>query len=144
MHREIDHRSDAVALRGRLGQAYGEKAFRYFLTLERKRSRRSSRTFLVLLIHLKPPAGVPANRTVVSKIFSCLWQCLRESDFVGWYREDRVAGAVLTQQPTAAPDTDVSRAVAKRVNDALADCIPKHLVDGVRVRVYRVQPTRSR
>ena len=48
--------SCGVAFEGRLGQAYNEEAFRYFLAIERKRAERSHRTFLLLLVDVKKAA----------------------------------------------------------------------------------------
>src|SRR5207249_10194531 len=77
-----------VALEGRLGEAYNEEAFRYFLAIERKRSERSGRPFLLLLVDLKEQSGVTVriDPMVAPKLFSALWLCLRETDCVGWYR----------------------------------------------------------
>ena len=53
----VDGCSCGVALESRLGQAYNEEAFRYFLAVERTRSERSGRPFLLVLVDLKEHAG---------------------------------------------------------------------------------------
>ena len=82
------------------GEAYNEQAFRYFLELERHRSELSGRPFLLLLVDVKrdsvdlePQIDASTSR----QLFSALTQCLRDTDFLGWYREQRTIGAVLTQ-----------------------------------------------
>src|SRR2546427_11929887 len=99
MQVESDRCLSGVALEGRLGHAYNEEAFRYFLAIERKRSERSNRPFLLLLVDLKKQQGMTAriDADVAARLFSGLWLCLRETDCVGWFREGRVAGALLTQ-----------------------------------------------
>ncbi len=127
-----------VALEGRGGQAYNEAAFRYFLAMERKRSERSGRPVLLLLVDLKDQPGVsaPIDPVLARRLFAGLWGCLRESDFVGWYREGRVAGAVLTESRNR-PRTDVARLVSQRVSDALCARVPSGVARRLRVRVYQ-------
>src|SRR5207249_3846912 len=112
-------------LEGRLGQAYNEQAFRSFLAIERKRSERSGCPFLLLLVALKEQSGVTVriDPMVAPKLFSALWLCLRETDCIGWYREERVAGAVLTERGDRHP-TEVCRLIGQRVSGVLSEGHP--------------------
>ena len=95
MRDESDRCSCGVALEGRPGGAYNEEAFRHFLALEGKRSELSGRPFLLLLVDLKEqPVDLKEQPEVgADKLLLALCLCVRETDFVGWYRERRVAGA---------------------------------------------------
>jgi hypothetical protein len=144
MREGFDPQSCRVALQSRLGIAYNEKAFRYFLALERKRSARSGHTSLVLLVDFRrlKRAGTQINSAVIAKVFPCLWISLRQTDFVGWYREERVAGAVLTGPvPPAGPGT--SEAVTARINAVLRKNLRPDLAGHLHVRVYQIGPTRK-
>ena len=138
MQGESDRCSCGVALEGRLGQAYNEQAFRYFLAIERKRSERSGCPFLLLLVDLKEQSGVTVriDPMVAPKLFSALWLCLRETDCVGWYREERVAGAVLTELGDRHP-TEVCRLIGQRVSGALSEGLPANVAHRLQVRVYQ-------
>ena len=144
MRGESDRCSCGVALEGRLGQAYNEQAFRYFLAIDRKRSERSGCPFLLLLVDLKEQSGVSVriDPIVAPKLFSSLWLCLRETDNFGWYREERVAGAVLTGLGDG-PPTEVCRLVGQRVRGVLSEGLPSNVTRRLRVRVYQ-QPERER
>ena len=122
----------------RLGQAYNEQAFRYFLAIERKRSERSGCPFLLLLVDLKEQSGVPVriDPMVAPRLFSALWLCLRETDCIGWYREERVAGAVLTELGDRHP-TEVCRLIGQRVSGALSEGLPANVAHRLQVRVYQ-------
>ena len=138
MQVESDRCLSGVALEGRLGHAYNEEAFRYLLAIERKRSERSDRPFLLLLIDLKEPEGANArlDSMAASNLFSNLWLCLRETDCVGWYHEERVAGAVLTELGDRRP-TEVSRLIGQRVNARLYERLPSDVARCLRVRIYQ-------
>jgi hypothetical protein len=140
MYGVADRRSYGVSLEGRLGQAYNEDAFRYFLAIERKRAARAHRPVLLLLLDLRDqPATSPRIDSVLAaKLFSGLWRCLRETDVVGWYREDRVAGAVLTQVEDG-PRSEVTRVTRERVRTALCQDLSADVARRLRVRVYQLR-----
>jgi hypothetical protein len=121
------------------GPVYNEEAFRYFLQIERKRASRSNSRFLLLLVDLKrdeqQSAGFDAATSV--KLFSSMLPCLRETDFIGWYRQGRVASAVLTQVGEA-PGNEVSNLVACRLREALGQRLPSNVWQRLQVRVYQV------
>ena len=127
-----------------MGQAYNEEAFRYFLAVERKRAARSRRSFLLLLVSIKKRSGVsgPIRPVVAASILSGLWLGVREVDFIGWFREGRVAGAVLTQgaDPLA---PDVSRRISQRLTETLRGRVPADVARRLHVRVLQLRPTRN-
>lgn len=139
---ESDRCSCGVALESQLGQAYNEEAFRYFLAIERKRSERSGHPLLLLLVDLmvdlkeQPGLSVRVDPIVAPKLFSGLRLCLRETDIIGWYREERVAGAVLTEFGDG-PRMEVSRLVGQRVSGVLRECLPADVARRLRVRAYQ-------
>ena len=139
MYGVADRRSYGVSLEGRLGQAYNEDAFRYFLEIERKRAARAHRPVLLLLLDLRdqPAIGPRIDPMLAAKLFSGLWRCLRETDVVGWYREERVAGAVLTQVDDG-PRSEVTRVTRERVSTALCQDLSADVARRLRVRVYQL------
>jgi hypothetical protein len=125
----------------RLGQAFNEEAFRYLLEVQRKRSERSHEPFLLLLVDLEtePGPGIRIDPALARKLFAGLWRALRETDLIGWYRDERVAGAVLSERGEDSW-ADVARIVARRVTDALAEDVRSPAARRLRVRVHHIQP----
>jgi hypothetical protein len=117
-------------------QPYNEEAFRYLLAVERERFDRSGGPFLLLLM-APARAGARARiaRPVARKLFASLRLCLRETDFIGWYHEERVAAAVLTDLGgrTAAA---VGRRVGQTIGKALRESCSPDVAHGFEVRVY--------
>lgn len=128
-----------VALPQGFGPVYNEEAFRYFLQVERKRASRSNSRFLLLLVDLTRDAQQRANfdPATGAKLFAAMLPCLRETDFIGWYRQGRVASAVLTQIGDT-PGLEVSNLVADRVREALVQSLPSSFASRLQVRVYQV------
>ena len=140
MYGVADRRSYGISLEGRLGQAYNEDAFRYFLQIERKRAARANRPVLLLLLDLRhqPANSHRIDPMLAARLFSGLWRCLRETDVVGWYRENRVVGAVLTQVDDGLR-SEVTRVARERVSTALCQDLSADVARRLRVRVYQLR-----
>ena len=139
-----------LQLDDRPGQAYNESAFRHFLSIETKRSERSGRPFGLLLVDLKKPFGrqdrqemsAGIDPAVATRLFTGLSLCLRETDFVGWYHEERVAGAVLTQL-TDSSETDVAGQLRQRVSEVLFEGLLPDVADRLQIRIFQL-PAQAR
>ncbi len=87
----------SVASRSESG-AYNEEAFRHLLAIESKRSEQSGRYWQIILVHWTDAQGVivQMNSDIAPKVIAASFRSLRETDYVGWYRDGRIIGAVLT------------------------------------------------
>jgi hypothetical protein len=97
-----------------------EEVFRYLLQAEQKRSKRSGHNYYILLVYRTDNNGmvVRMDSYVACEILDALTRSLRETDYVGWYREDYVAGGVLT---VVEPDSvgDVHERVQRRLKEII-------------------------
>jgi hypothetical protein len=137
----IEPAAGGLALESAQGQAYDEKAFRYFLALERKRAERAGRSLVLLLVNLKSEPGQDSRiaPATAAKLFPALWLSLREVDFIGWLREGRVAAAVLAQGAEL-PAAPTFRRVNDRLSKAVADRLPVQAARRLRLRVVELRP----
>lgn len=80
------------------GMLYHETAFKYLLNNEVSRSRRSGLAYHVLLLSRDTADGatMPMDAQVAASVAKVLKKGLRDTDYIGWYREGRVIGGVLT------------------------------------------------
>ena len=123
---------------GPLGQAYNEKAFRYFLAIDRCRLDGSQRSMIVVLASVRQSPGRNAHlpNAAAAAIFASLAASIREVDYVGWYREGRIAGAVLAQGVAASGE--LRDVIAKRILAALTESRPAGHARHVQLRVVRL------
>jgi hypothetical protein len=121
------------------GEAYNEEAFHHFLAIERKRSEASGRPFLLILVELEQSFCVTLqiDPQFAARMFYGLAEGLRDTDVIGWYRHNRIAGAVLTDLGDA-PEQTVRKQVIRRVEAALGGCVTGGVAPLVQVRVYQL------
>ena len=97
-----------------------EDAFHYLLKAEAKRSQRSGQNYHILLAYRSQAQGsiTPMHVHVSRVVLQALAQSLRETDYIGWYREGHIVGGVLTVvgQDSVA---DVFKRVQQRFKEVL-------------------------
>jgi len=93
-----------------------QESFLRTIYLEQKRTERSRRRFVLMLLELDYVMTVGAS---FEKVVSALWASTRETDVKGWYREGSVIGIVFTE---IAPSEGRAAAgsLLEKVNTALA------------------------
>ena len=117
-------------------ELYNEQAFRHLLFSESKRSKRSGHSFTVLLIYSTDKQGltVQMDRDVADTVVKALSRSFRETDYIGWYREGRIVGGVLTvlEQDSA---VEVSVRIQQRVMNILPAGVSVEENSRLRIRV---------
>src|SRR5260370_970741 len=123
---------------GQVGRAYNEAAFRHFLAIDRWRAERSSRSVLLVLVTVRRNAGTSAKLTdtMAAALFRGLGACVREVDFVGWFREGYAVGAVLAQPGNASDE--VPQVISQRLLGVLTKRLAADQSRNLRVRVVRL------
>ena len=74
-----------------------EHSFQRMISLERKRSERSRKPFLLALIDTGTCLPADKNGRVLSNIVSALSLATRETDVTGWYKNNSIVGVMFTE-----------------------------------------------
>ena len=93
------------------------EAFRRMIILERKRSERSRKRFMLLLLDMGDRPS-EKNGKILGKILSVLSVSTRDTDVTGWYANECVVGVMLTEIANVDINA-VPGAILARVTDAL-------------------------
>jgi lipopolysaccharide/colanic/teichoic acid biosynthesis glycosyltransferase len=67
------------------------------ISLERKRSERTQRPFVLLLMDTGRPTPTEKNGRILLDILSALQAATRETDVMGWYEENAAVGVMFTE-----------------------------------------------
>ena len=130
--RELGGRSDGP-------EPYDERTFRYLLSVEQRRSDRSGRPFVLIVVDIGGDRNGSStlDAAVAGPIFSCLARCLRETDFIGWYEDGHRAAAVLTELGDG-EGADIQERLSEKVMDrGLLRLLPSDLTRRLRIQVSR-------
>jgi lipopolysaccharide/colanic/teichoic acid biosynthesis glycosyltransferase len=73
-----------------------EEIFRRMIAIERKRTERSKAPFLLMLLEVVSNEGPKKERHTLGLIASALLASSRDTDLVGWYKDNVIIGAMFT------------------------------------------------
>lgn len=74
-----------------------EEVFRRMISLERKRSERTQRPFVLLLMDTGRTQTTAKNGRILLDILSALQSATRETDVMGWYEANAAVGVMFTE-----------------------------------------------
>jgi len=100
-------------------EIFGQHQFLRILTLERKRTERSRRCFVLMLVKSETLFRGPHKTSAFDKILCALSSSTRETDVTGWYKQGSIIGVIFTELGEAGQQAAAS-ALLKKVTNALA------------------------
>jgi lipopolysaccharide/colanic/teichoic acid biosynthesis glycosyltransferase len=91
--------------------------FMKLLCLERKRTERSGRRFVLMLLDTGSLLKA-TNAPVLTNLLSAITQSTRDTDLKGWYKQGSVIGVIFTEI-SGAEDKSIVQALSTKLMDAL-------------------------
>lgn len=104
------------------------------LCLERKRTERSGRRFVLMLLdsgNLLKAARAP----VVASLLSAITQSTRDTDLKGWYKEGSVIGVIFTEVG-GAEDKSIVHALSTKLTDSLYGALSIQEINEIKISFH--------
>ncbi len=114
-----------VDVKGQAG-IFKEDSFREMLTIERKRTERSKKPFLLMLIDITSLLAEKEPDSCIMMVIDSLHSSTREIDIKGWYKNGKVLGIIFTEVDAASQPYilyKIRASLAKRLNPNQAKLI---------------------
>ena len=122
-------REESIAL-GLLPQ----NLFLKLLCLERKRTERSGRRFVLMLLDTGNLLKAPKT-PVLANLMSALTQSTRDTDLKGWYKAGSVVGVIFTEIGSA-EDNSIVQALSAKLTEALYDVLSIGEINEIRLSFH--------
>jgi lipopolysaccharide/colanic/teichoic acid biosynthesis glycosyltransferase len=112
-----------------------EESFLHYLQLEQRRTERSGRSFLLILISGEG-LDDEARKHSSPEVITALSGCIRETDVLGWYEKSLTLGLIMTEIGDAS--SQVIEAIVRKISAVLQECLGPDLYCqmAVTVRVF--------
>jgi len=111
-----------------------EQVFLPMLAQERKRSERSGKPFVLLLLKGNGAYLGDRGNEVVSQISREMRVATRETDVLGWYEAGEVLGVIFTELGDSA-DTSIET-ILTRVTASLSECLEREDLDSISITCH--------
>jgi lipopolysaccharide/colanic/teichoic acid biosynthesis glycosyltransferase len=102
-----------------------EDAFRRMISLERKRSERSRKPFVLMILDMGDQHPSENNRQALRKVATALSLTARETDLTGWYVDDCAVGVMFTEIGFADRSATLSTMINRVSNTLRATLLPE-------------------
>lgn len=106
----------------REGKILHEEAFMQMISVERKRTERSRKPFLLMLLQTGACYSPEKTGSLLADILAALVPCTRETDVIGWYKNQSIVGVMFTELVIDDRNSILSTILA-RVSDILRDSL---------------------
>lgn len=115
--------------------------FHRMLQIERKRTERSKKPFLLMLLDLSGLQNRQQNDHVYEKIKSTFVSCSRETDIRGWYEHNKVMGIIFTE--VASVDENSIERIVQKLRKEISKTLDAGEIKGIKVS-FDVFPEENR
>jgi len=112
-----------------------EEAFHKIISLERRRTERSRKPFLLMLLEMGDNLTDTAVKSSLSKLLKALALSTRETDVAGWYKNHSVLGVMFTEIALDDRGTIVSTMIS-RLSEILRTNLSLEQFDGVSIAFH--------
>jgi lipopolysaccharide/colanic/teichoic acid biosynthesis glycosyltransferase len=129
-----DHLEAAASLISNVANPLAQAAFRRLLCHERKRSERSRKSFLLMLIRHKDPKST-AEQVTLERAVRPLGTLIRETDTLGWFESDHTLGVIFTELGDAELGAAV-QSIESKVLAALHRALNANYVKSLEISIY--------
>jgi lipopolysaccharide/colanic/teichoic acid biosynthesis glycosyltransferase len=116
-------------------QLFTEKQFRQMLCRERKRSERSRKPLVLMLIDSEVSPKSKIDKNVMGQIAEKVALVVRETDLTGWFEDGSVIGVIFTELGSA-PVSSVTKIIESKVKAGLQGTFSPSQLGHLRISLY--------
>lgn len=112
-----------------------QELFATMLRLERKRTERSNRRFVLMLFDASALLKPNGQLNVFDKVIAVLSNSIRETDIKGWYKDHSIVGVIFTEVG-GADGKSITNALLAKVTNALGTTLTIEQINKVRLSFH--------
>jgi hypothetical protein len=113
---------------------YCSSHFRHMLRMERKRTGRSGKPFLLMLINLSGLQTRKYSGHILERIREALVSSSRETDIRGWYEHDKIMSAIFTEMGSV--DNATIEKVFKKLCNNISNSLGTELLKKIEISLH--------
>jgi lipopolysaccharide/colanic/teichoic acid biosynthesis glycosyltransferase len=141
LHAKLNSRAETEVNRPPAAWFLPQDSFLRMLALERKRTERSQRRFVLMLLEADKLLKSGNHKKVFDSVIDALFRSSRETDVKGWYETGSVIGVIFTELG-AAEGNSVANALFTKILNALGRTLSIEQVNELRIS-FHVYPEAS-
>jgi exopolysaccharide biosynthesis polyprenyl glycosylphosphotransferase len=113
-----------------------QELFVHTLYVERKRTERSGRSFVLMLLESARLLKPESDHQAIDNILLALFRSSRDTDIKGWYRAGKTIGVVFTELGAGVDAHHVASSLLSKVRRALTDTLGISQLEDIRLSCH--------
>ena len=113
---------------------YSAPHFHHMLRIERKRTERSKKPFLLMLLDFSGLKTKNRNVSMYEKVKSVVVSCSRETDLRGWYEHNKTIGVIFTEM--ASVDESSIERIFRKLQNKIGETLDAEDVKKIKVSFH--------
>ena len=113
---------------------YCKAPFLHLLRIERHRTERSGKPFLLLLLDISVLTAELRLEEILDELRSALKSAVRETDIRGWYDQDRVIGVIFTEMTSV--DRPSIEGIFRKIHGRLGEKLTGGLLEKIAISFH--------
>ena len=113
-----------------------QELFARMLFVERKRTERSSRSFVLMLLESTRLLKLEGDHHALEKVLLALSRSTRDTDTKGWYKQESTIGVIFTELGADADGRVVADALLTKVTKALSSSLTIGQINQIRLSFH--------
>jgi lipopolysaccharide/colanic/teichoic acid biosynthesis glycosyltransferase len=127
-----------AAVPAALPECLPQELFSRMLFLERKRSERSGKCFVLLLVDFAEVLETGGSPDIAERARQALASNIRDTDLSGWFEQDVILGVIFTELGAEADGQAAAKSLFTKVTAAFSNALSVDEINAIRIslRVY--------
>jgi lipopolysaccharide/colanic/teichoic acid biosynthesis glycosyltransferase len=139
MYRRNGNSRTGAALRAGHYGLLSTELFSQTLCLERKRTERSGRSFVLMLLEAPALLNAKSDRQAIEEVLSVLSRSTRDTDIKGWHKRGSMVGVIFTELGANVDGNSALKALEARMTKALGSTLSTGQISQIRLS-FRAYP----
>jgi hypothetical protein len=118
---------------------YSTSHFYHMLRIEKKRSERSHKPFLLVLFDISGLDTEIKNGCTREKLKNIILACSRETDIRGWIKYNKIIGIIYTEITSI--DGSSIETIFRKVNDKIGNILGAEFMNKIRISIEPIAPS---
>jgi exopolysaccharide biosynthesis polyprenyl glycosylphosphotransferase len=112
-----------------------QEAFLRMLCLERKRTERSGRRFVLMLVDADGLLKSGGDGPATERLLDAVNRPIRDTDLIGWYRNGSIIGVIFTELGDG-DEKSIVRILSTKLTDALYDALSIEEINAIKLSFH--------
>ena len=120
---------------------YSTSHFHHMLRIEKKRTERSHKPFLLVLFDISDLDTVNGSGHTREKVKNIIKSCSRDTDIRGWFKHNMIIGTIYTEM--ASVDESSIETIFRKIHNKMGNTLGTEAASKIKISIHPITPNHA-